>query len=66
MFSEIVVFLVKDGLTELEIGERVGVSQPTINRIKRGCYDGRRVSWDVGQALISLRDERRTGGNIPQ
>lgn len=51
------------GFTEKEIAERlrargVQVTQPTINRIKTGAI--RRPSFEIGSALVRLRDELRT------
>jgi transcriptional regulator with XRE-family HTH domain len=47
--------LIARGWTEAAIAESVGVSQPTINRIKGGVIP----AWDTGLALIDLAKRER-------
>jgi len=44
--------LIAAGLTEIEIGQKVGAHQSTINRIKRG----QTPAWEVGAALVRLAE----------
>lgn len=63
-FAQIITALIRDaGLTEKQIGDCVGRSQPEIHRIKRG--QRRRVPYEVGTALISLYTERLPGSPLP-
>ena len=47
--------LIGRGWTEASIAEAVGVSQPTIHRIKTGVVP----YWDTGAAVISLAKRMR-------
>lgn len=53
--KEAVEILLARGWTEAAIAEVVGVSQPTINRIKSGA----RPAWDTGVAIVALAKSRR-------
>lgn len=53
--KEAVETLLERGWTEAAIAEEVGVTQPTINRIKTGTIPG----WDVGRAIVDLAKSRR-------
>lgn len=50
--SAAIQHLIAAGLTEIEIGQRVGAHQSTINRIKRG----QAPTWEVGAALVRLAE----------
>ena len=41
--------LEKSGMSQYQIANLVGTSQPTINRIKNSEY---KVSWNVGEGLL--------------
>lgn len=66
--------LISSGLTEQRIADQlaeqgVRITQPTINRIKRGVI--RRPSFDVGAALLRLHREladqpRRDLADVPK
>lgn len=52
MWKEIIDEIARrEGLTEAEIGRMVGVSQPTINRLRHGKQE---PTYRVGSLLISL------------
>lgn len=61
-FQKIVIDLVQTGLTEKQIGQQVGVSQPTMNRIKLGSTKMPR--WDTCQKLIDLHRSRCSGNGV--
>lgn len=48
------------GLTEKAIGARVGVGQPTINRIRRGDMT---PNYNLGKAIVDLAES--LGGEEP-
>ena len=50
-FPNHIATLLKTGFTEDEIAERIGVSQPTVNRIKKGTQIPRH---DVGELILKL------------
>jgi transcriptional regulator with XRE-family HTH domain len=52
MWRELIVELVAAGLSEREIADKVGVAQPTINRIKLGRR--KRVEHETGELLLKL------------
>lgn len=54
MFKEIIEALLKAGLTESEIAARVGATQPSINRIKRGRQN---PGYELGVKLHDLKNE---------
>jgi len=56
MFNQVVEKLIQSGLTESEIASRVGSSQPSINRIRRGKQ--KNVGYQLGDALLKLSQER--------
>lgn len=47
--------LIAGGMTEAEIGQKVGAHQSTINRIK----NGQTPTWEVGAALVALASKKR-------
>ncbi len=55
MFTEIIEYLIALGLTEKQIGEKVGASQATINRIKSG---NQKPYYELGEALIQFHKEK--------
>lgn len=54
MFTKMIEDLIGEGLTEQEIGQRVGASQPTINRIKR---TNQNPKYDLGAAIVALHKQ---------
>lgn len=44
--------LVSTGVTQIEIGKAIGLSQPAISDLLRGRTS--RVEWAVGESLIDL------------
>lgn len=58
MFQKIVEEICASGLTEQQIAEKTGVSQPTINRLRRGQTSDPKSS--VADALRDLHRERLT------
>lgn len=58
MFNNIVEKLIESGLTESEIAVKVGSSQPSINRIRRGKQ--KNVGYALGDALLRLLNERES------
>lgn len=54
--SQMLGDLVKTGLSQQEIAELVGTSQPTINRALKGTG----VRYDVGKNIERLHGERIT------
>jgi len=42
--------LIARGWTEAAIAEAIGVSQPTVHRVKNGIIP----AWDTGSALVEL------------
>lgn len=46
--------LEKSGMTQQQIANKVGTSQPTVNRIKSGPY---KVTWDTGMAILMCLGE---------
>lgn len=61
MFTRLIEELVGKGLTEKDIGLRVGASQPTINRIKRA---NKTHQYSVGVAIVELH-KRVMEGSLP-
>lgn len=55
MWKELIRQLNDRGMTDKQIGEKVGLSQPTITRLKNGVLNS--TAWENGQALIALRDK---------
>lgn len=49
--SQAITALLGRGMTESAIGQAVGVSQGTINKIKRGDMV---PNWETGKALVDL------------
>ena len=58
--SEAVITLLGRGMTEAAIGDAVGVSQGTINKIKRGDMI---PTWPTGQKLILLASADQPAAN---
>lgn len=61
----IIVHLLGSGMSEAEIivalrEDGVEVTKATINRIKNGVI--RRTGFDIGMALVRLRERRRASG----
>ena len=54
MFTQMIEDLIEEGLTEQQIGQRVGASQPTINRIKR---TNKNPKYDIGAAIVALHKQ---------
>lgn len=52
----LVLDLIEAGLSEAQIGERIGLSQPQVHRLKTG--EALEPKWSVGQKLIALHLER--------
>ncbi|WP_424195498.1 hypothetical protein ACMYR3_06085 [Ampullimonas aquatilis] len=65
MFKKIILNLISTGLSEREIAVLVGMSQPTINRIKLGKQDGVSISYSLGTRLLELHKERLPGIDLP-
>lgn len=62
MWKDVITELVASGLSEKEIAARVGVTQPTINRIKLGRR--KKVEHEVGEALLNLQKSVREDSHI--
>lgn len=56
MFPQIIEDLITRGMTEKQIGDRIGCSQPSVNRIRNGKQS---PGYEVGAKLVELRDEAR-------
>lgn len=54
MFKKLIEDLIRTGLTEQDIGQRVGASQASINRIKR---TNQNPKYELGAALVSLHEQ---------
>lgn len=54
MFPRLIEEVIETGMTEDDIGQRVGASQASINRIKSGSQHPK---YDLGVALVALHDE---------
>jgi predicted transcriptional regulator len=54
MFTKMIEELIEEGLTEQRIGQLVGASQPTINRIKR---TNQNPKYDLGVAIVALHKQ---------
>lgn len=61
MFQRIVLDLIEAGLSEQEIAQAVGTSQPSINRIKLGKQGKSGVKYELGVKLIELHREKVQG-----
>ena len=48
--------LIDTGLSEAEIGDRIGLSQPQVHRLKTG--EAKEPKWSVGERLIALHKEK--------
>lgn len=46
------------GVTQIEIGKEIGLSQPAISDLARGRTT--RIEWQAGEKLIALHRERCT------
>lgn len=60
MFEKIIVELLNSGLSEKEIACRIGMTQPSVNRIKLGKQQMSNLA--AADALRALHRERVTGG----
>lgn len=58
MFKQIVLDLIHSGLSEQEIADYVGTSQPSVNRIKLGKQGKSGVKYETGVKLIELHKAR--------
>lgn len=58
MFKQIVLDLIHSGLSEQEIAQIVGTSQPSINRIKLGKQGKSGVKYEMGVKLVELHRVR--------
>lgn len=54
-FQKLILDLVESGMAEAEIAKAVGVSQPTINRVKSGKQ--KNIGYALGAALIKMHAE---------
>lgn len=61
--QEAVLTLIKADWSEARIGQTVGISQSTINRVKQGK---RSVKYEQGAALISLAREIGAGSTASE
>jgi transcriptional regulator with XRE-family HTH domain len=59
MFTLLIETLIKSGMTEKQVAQRVGASQPTINRIRRGRQ---KPGYELADALRELARTRSTDG----
>lgn len=57
MWKQIVSDLIESGLSQKEISERVGCSQPYICDLASGKA-GKRLGFEVGKRLTELHQER--------
>lgn len=55
--ADAVQILLKAGWSEARIGARIGASQPTVHRMKRG----KQPLWDAGSAVIALAQTELLG-----
>ena len=55
MWTTLLTELNRAGLSDTEIGRRVGIAQSTISRLRKGVT--KETSWETGQALIALRGQ---------
>lgn len=55
--SEAIAELIARGYTERRIGDKIGVNQSTINRIRRGETH---PAWSIGNDLIDLAKSAAT------
>lgn len=55
-WQKIVMELLVSGLTQKQLGEAVGRSQPQICELKEGRT--RQVEWSVGERLLALHRDR--------
>ena len=62
MFSAIVEKLIRSGMTESEIAAKVGCSQPSVNRIRKGKQ--KNLSYELGAALLALSNEQFPDGMV--
>lgn len=54
--KQLIIDLLASGLTQAQLGERVGLSQAQINRLKSGA--SREPGWAAGDRLMRLHAER--------
>lgn len=55
MLKKAIDDLIGVGLSEYDIADLVGASQPTINRIRNGKQN---AGFDLGRKIVALRDRR--------
>jgi len=54
--------LIKTGLSEQEIADKVGTSQPTINRLRNRIH--KTTSFDIGTGISRLYEEHCPGKQV--
>jgi transcriptional regulator with XRE-family HTH domain len=52
MWPQIIEAIIASGYTEQQIADKVGLSQPTINRLKLGSR--KRMEYRAGELLLKL------------
>ena len=57
--QEVLQTLIESGLSETEIAQRIGVSQPTVNRIKNGADPAYRTGKQLERLYRAVRRRRR-------
>ena len=57
--QEVLQTLIASGLSETEIAQRIGVSQPTVNRIKNGADPAYRTGKKLEQLHRAVGRRRR-------
>ena len=57
--QEVLQTLIESGLSETEIARRIGVSQPTVNRIKNGADPAYRTGKQLERLYRAVRRRRR-------
>ncbi len=56
MFARLIDDLIATGMTEAQIGQAIGRSQATVNRVRNGRQ--RLADWEAVEALRSLHQEK--------
>lgn len=56
--QEVLQTLIESGLSETEIARRIGVSQPTVNRIKNGADPAYRTGKQLERLYRAVRRRR--------
>ena len=63
-WKTLILDLCRSGMTQAEIGQAIGLSQPAISDVVRGRTTT--VQWEVGNALIALHKTRCTAPDHPK